>query len=218
MTGNIRKMKSGRLLRRLWCRSDGVSIVEFALTLPILLILILGGLETANYALAHLRVSQIAMTVADNAGRVETTIDESNIFEVFAGAELVGRAIDFEANGWVVLSSLQPNNRSGANAGQMINWQRCFGNLAGVSPAYGVEDDGRTDSSLAAGMGPSGNQITAANGTAVMFVEATYDYQPIVSAISVIGARQIRYESAFNVRSRSNYSITNTAGLTVASC
>ena len=207
-----------RPAERIWRDCRGVSIIEFALTLPILLMLILGGLETANYALAHLRVSQIAMTVADNAGRVETRIDEANIFEVFAGAELVGQAIDFEANGRIVLSSLQPNNLPGADEGQMINWQRCFGSLAGVTPVYGVEDDGRTDNALAGGLGPSGNQIVSAPGTAVMFVEATYDYQPLVAGLNMIGTRQIRYESAFNVRSRTNHELSNTTGLAVRSC
>lgn len=212
---------SRRLLRRskrIWRDRQGVSIIEFALTLPILLMLILGGLETANYALAHLRVSQIAMTVADNAGRVDTRIDETDIYEVFAGAELVGQPIDFEANGRIVLSSLQPNTLSGADAGQMINWQRCFGSLAGVAPAYGVEDDGRLDNKLASGLGPSGNQIVSAPGTAVMFVEATYDYQPLVAGLNMIGTRQIRYESAFNVRGRTNHELSNTTGLTVRSC
>lgn len=205
-------------LHRLKKDSKGVALIEFAFSLPILLILTFGGLETANLALAHLRVSQIAMTVADNAGRVDTTIDESNIYEVFTGAELVGEAIDFETNGRVVLSSLQPNNQSGSDEGQMINWQRCMGQLISVTPAYGDEDDGRTDSLLATGMGPAGNQITSADGTAVMFVEVTYTYQPIVANLNFLGAREIRYESAFNVRDRTNQDITNTQSLATNDC
>ena len=207
-----------RVAQRIWRDHRGVSIIEFALSLPVLLILILGGLETANFALAHLRVSQIAMTVADNAGRVETRIDESNIREIFAGAELVGQAIDFEANGRVILSSLQPNNLSGADSGQMINWQRCFGRLADASPAYGVEGDGRMDNALASGLGPAGNQIQSAPGTAIMFVEATYDYRPLIAGLNMIGPRQIRYESAFNVRSRTNHALSNTMRIAVGNC
>ncbi|QLC24206.1 pilus assembly protein [Parasphingopyxis algicola] len=204
--------------RKLKQNSEGVALIEFAFSLPILLALIFGGLETANYALAHLRVSQIAMTVADNAGRVDTTIDEANIQEVFAGAALVGNSIDFTQNGRVVLSSLQPNNQSGSDEGQMINWQRCMGQLTTATPAYGVEDDGRTDDSLELGMGPAGNKITSADGTAVMFVEVTYDYQPLLPTFGILGTRQIRYESAFTVRDRTNQDISNTQSLTVASC
>lgn len=204
--------------RKLKKDSKGVALIEFAFSLPILLALIFGGLETANFALAHLRVSQIAMTAADNAGRVDTTIDEANIQEVFAGAQLVGESIGFETNGRIVLSSLQPNNLSGGNEGQMINWQRCMGQLTSVVPSYGLEDAGRTNASLATGMGPAGNKITSAEGTAVMFIEVTYDYQPIVANVNILGTRQIRYETAFNVRDRTNQDITNTQSLTVAGC
>lgn len=195
---------------------SGLALTEFALILPILLTIILGGLETANYALAHLRVSQIAMTVADNAGRVSTAIDESDIEEVFSGANLIGEPIDFEANGMLVLSSLQDNGKNGSNKGQMINWQRCMGDLA-VYPHYGVQDTGRNNDDLEDGMGPVGNQIISDVGTAVMFVEATYNYQPLID-VGIIGERQIRYESAFNVRERVNQNITNTQSLTVNSC
>ncbi|MFN2260161.1 MAG: TadE/TadG family type IV pilus assembly protein, partial [Parasphingopyxis sp.] len=172
--------RPSRLLRRLRRDERGIALTEFAISLPLLLTLILGGLETANLALAHLRVSQIAMTVADNAGRVDTVIDESNIYEVFAGAELIGEAIDFGNNGRIVLSSLQHNGQSGSNEGQMINWQRCDGTLD-IDPAYGVEGDGEDDDSLEDGLGPSGNSITSAEGTAVMFVEVTYEYEPLIA-------------------------------------
>ncbi|MBC2777771.1 TadE/TadG family type IV pilus assembly protein [Parasphingopyxis marina] len=198
--------------------TSGVALTEFAFSLPILLSLIFGGLETANYALAHMRVSQLAMTVADNAGRVSTTIDESQIYEIFAGAALVGESLDFEPNGRIVLSSLRENGETGSNAGQEINWQRCWGDLTSVTPAYGVQGTGSTNDDLEDGMGPPGNQIQSAPGTAVMFVEVTYDYQPLVEQLNLLGTRQIRYESAFNVRERTNQNITNTQGLAVNGC
>lgn len=211
--------KSLKLLRgakRLRDDSEGIALTEFAYALPILLTLILGGLETANLAIAHLRVSQIAMTVADNAGRVDNGIDEANIYEVFAGAALVGEPIDFMENGRIVLSSLQDNGQSGNDSGQMIYWQRCTGDL-NIAPAYGVEGDGADDDSLENGMGEAGNQITSDAGTAVMFVEVTYDYQPLVN-LNILGPREIRYESAFNVRGRTNQDLSNTQSLAENSC
>jgi hypothetical protein len=99
----------------------------------------------------------------------------------------------------------------------MINWQRCWGDLA-VGPAYGVEDDGRDDSSLAQGMGPGGNRITSVPGTAVMFVEVSYDYQSLISDTILPVAGRIRQESAFNVRGRQNNNISNTQNLAENSC
>ncbi len=37
------------------------------------------GVETANFAIANLRVSQIAALTADNAGRVRDAIDEADV-------------------------------------------------------------------------------------------------------------------------------------------
>lgn len=196
--------------------NSGVALMEFAFALPVLLLLLLGGVEIANFVLTHMRVSQIAMTVADNAGRVRTGIDESQIYEVFSGADVAGESINFEDNGRIVLSSLQPNGKTGGNAGQMINWQRCHGDLS-VNPSYGRQNAGRNDATLATGMGRAGNRIIAADNTAVMFVEVTYLYRPIFTD-TVLGPTQIRYESAFNVRERTNQNITNTQGLALNNC
>lgn len=205
------------LLDRLWRDERGLALVEFAFAAPILLLLILGGLELVNYALAHLRVNQIAMTVADNAGRVVTGIDEANVYEVFAGAGVIGDPLDFEANGRIVLSSLQDNEQNGSAAGQMINWQRCWGELD-VDPAYGIEGTGRDNDDLEDGMGEEDARIISAPGTAVMVVEVSYDYQPLIGGnILPIGAT-IRHESAFNVRGRQNNDISNTQELEVLSC
>ena len=60
-----------------------------------LLTLGLVGLETANFAMAHLRVSNIAMLTADNAARVRDSIDEADVIELFTGAKMTGDSIKF---------------------------------------------------------------------------------------------------------------------------
>lgn len=202
---------------RLRVDEQGVAFVEFALIAPALLFLILGGLEVVNYALAQLKVNQIAMTVADNAGRVTTGIDEANVYEVFAGAGVIGQSMDFQKHGRIVLSSLQDNEQKGNKHGQMINWQRCWGDL-GTAPAYGTEGAGRADNTLQNGMGANGNTITSIPGTAVMFVEVSYDYQPLISDTILPVSGTIRRESAFNVRGRQNNDISNTQSLGVLDC
>ncbi|WFL76465.1 pilus assembly protein [Altererythrobacter arenosus] len=208
--------RARHLLRRIWREDSGVAFIEFAYAAPVFLVLILVGIETANLALAHLRVSHLAMTVADNAGRTTSGVDEAHVYEVFAGAGVIGSGIEFEENGRLVLSSLEHNGRNGGNEGQTIVWQRCWGDLD-IDPAYGVQGDGADDDSLPDGLGEPGNQIMALPDTAVMFVEATYDYQPIVGT-GWFTPPQIRYESAFNVRGRMNNNITNTQSLTQLTC
>ena len=206
------KTKLGALRR---CEA-GLAYIEFAFAAPLFLTLVLTGLEITNLALAHLKVSQMAMTVADNAGRVQSGIDEANIHEVFAGADAVGGGLKFADHGRIILSSLEPNGESGGDAGQWIRWQRCWGGLD-VAPAYGEEGDGETDASLDEGLGPEGKRIAAAPSTAVMFVEAVYDYQPLLG-YGFGTPPQMRYEAAFYVRGRQNNAISNTQGLAVMDC
>ena len=216
------------------CRS-GLALTEFAMALPVLLVLGLGGLETANYAMAHLRISNVAMLTADNAARVRDSIDETDVVELLTGAKMSADSIDFAANGRIILSSLENDGTT-----QWIRWQRCDGALD-VDPLYGqpltedgdVIDDGTeifavdrdTESSDPSspeesdltGMGPAGQQITAQPGTAVMVVEVVYNYQPIIPN-SFLEGRQIRYESSFNVRQRTDQAIGNLGDITPRSC
>lgn len=207
------------ILHALLRSRSGIALTEFALSLPIFVTLLFGGLEVINLVMAHMRVSQIAISVADNAGRVRQGIDESDIYEIFAGADLVGGNSDFAQNGRVILSSLEPNTMppQSGKQGQMIGWQRCYGSLP-VQPKYGTETKGKYDYSLIDGLGPDGGRIKAANGTAVMFVEVSYRYSPQILPSIVASGLDLRYESAFNVRDRTNQTLTNTQNLARKTC
>ena len=124
-------------LRTLARDTRGLALTEFAFAAPIFLMLVLTGLELSNLALSHLRVSQMAMTVADNAGRVTSGIDEANIYEVFTGADYASSGLDFEPNGRMVPFSLAHNCRSGSDEGSTIVWQRCLADDPSVPPCSG---------------------------------------------------------------------------------
>ncbi|WP_229953455.1 TadE/TadG family type IV pilus assembly protein [Parasphingorhabdus litoris] len=192
--------------------TSGLALVEFAFTAPLLLTFGLGGLETANLAVAHLQVSQVAMLAADNASRVRTTIDEADIREIFTGVHLTGNSIDFSPNARVILSNLEHNGLLGSDEGQWIRWQRCYGSNTKYSSSYGAEGDGRTDSSLAGGIGPTGKKIEATAATAVNFVEVVYDYKPLVSD-RFFGEVVIRYQSAFVSRERADHALRNASSI-----
>ena len=185
------RMPSLPLLRRLRQDQSGLALIEFAYSLPVLLALTLGGLEVANLAITHMKLSQLAMLVADNASRVRASIDEADINEIFSGAALSANGLNFAANGKIFLSDLESNKLEAPKTGQYIRWQRCYGS-GNFTSTYGTTDNGKTDASLQA-MGPTGNQIAATNGTAVMFVEVAYKYQPLISN-SIFGEKTIRYE------------------------
>ena len=203
MKGPIRFAK--RALRRLRLAQGGLALTEFALTAPLLTLLGMGGLELSNYALINLRINQAASHIADNASRIGESsnlsalrIYEADIQDLFIGVRLhSGLGSDFYEHGRVVLSSLEQN----ADGGQWIHWQRCMGKKNAAS-AYGEQGKGSTGTGFS-GMGPSGNEIQAGSGEAVMFVEIAYDYQPLVSIDMVkpfTSNRTITAQSAFIVR------------------
>jgi hypothetical protein len=198
----LRVIAPTALMRALARSRSGVAATEFALSLPLLLTAGLYGIESANQAVMQMRVSQIAVLIADNASRVgensllgETKIYEADINDVFMGAEVQsGSRFDLYENGRVTLSSLEVV--PGTEDQQYIHWQRCKGKKIEPS-SYGEAGDGL--GSQIEGMGPAGEEIQAIDDEAVMFVEVVMDYRPLVGEIFA-GLTQLRATAAFNVR------------------
>ena len=188
------------LLHRLWRDPLAVAATEFAVVSPVLLVLGMAGFDAANFVLTHMRVSQMALQVADNASRVgeqdvlvSRKVYENDITDVMIGADRYARGLDVATRGRIILSSLERN----ARGGQWIHWQRCYGGLPHPS-SYGVEGAGANSTTLA-GMGRAGHEITASAGDAVMFVEVAYRYRAI-TPLSPLDGRIIRYTGSYNVR------------------
>ncbi len=195
-----RQLNFFHFLQRLRADTSGLALIEFAYSLPFMLLLSLGGFELANYAVTQTRVSQLAVTLADNASRAKQVIVGSNprfrefdVNEVFRAVELQGGNMNIRQNGRVILSSVQRNS----NGGQWIQWQRCMGQLNRRS-SYGVQGAGRTGTSITA-IGPAGRRVAADAGSAIMFVEIFYEYQ-FLSMPDMISLPVIHKTAAMYVR------------------
>lgn len=198
-TLKILHARLGRL-RSLRCDTSGLAYVEFAYMLPILMSLGLGGIELANLAITHTRISQIALSLADNASRAKQEVTtglprmrETDVKQVLTAAQLQGGDLGLMDNSRLILSSLEKN----AEGGQWIHWQRCAGRKS-YAPGYGVQGAGKTGTSLK-GMGPATRQVAADTNFAIMFVEVAYDYQPIIFG-SLFGPQEIKKTAAMYVR------------------
>ena len=199
-------MKMASFFRMHSLRRDkrGMAMVEFALSLPLLMTLILVGLELTNYVLANHRVRQIAAMTADNASRLRSQMSEAYINQLFVGVQKAGAGMDFQTRGRVILSSVQNN---AAADGQWIRWQRCYGSLSRASK-YGTQGKGQTDTSL-----PTINGLVAQPGSAIMYAEAEYQYKPLILS-SFLNNRRIVHETAFIVRQRTDFSISGSSPAT----
>jgi hypothetical protein len=207
-----------RRMRALRKDESGVALLEFALSLPILLLMSLTGAELTNFITTRMRVSQIALHLADNAARVGSgsllaakTVTETDINDLFIGANLQSGELALRTNGRVILSDLEVD---AAHSGKFkIVRQRCYGLKTSYVSKYGVQG---TDNLT--GMGTTGRLATAPTGGATMYVEVYYDYTPLVK--SSLSPSSTLYEAA-SMMVRDTRDLTqfyNTANATVATC
>lgn len=211
-----------RSLRRLSSDRGGVALLEFALSLPILLALSLTGAELTNYIISRMRVSQIALHLADNAARIGSgsqlqakTISEADINDLLTGAGLQSGELALFTHGRVIISSLEPDP---ANSGKnRIRWQRCRGAKTAQVSAYG--NAGATN---LAGMGKTGRLATAPTDGVTMYVEVYYEYQPLLKA-SFAPNTNFREEASMMVRDRRDTvggtnGVYQVGGVTASTC
>lgn len=170
-------------LARLRTDRSGVALLEFAYALPIFLTLMLSGVELTNYVTTKMRVSQIALHVADHAARMGSgsqlaakTISEIQINDLFTGAGFQAGELGLYTKGRVILSSLEPVANPNTTDRYKIVWQRCQGSQVHPS-SYG--NAGATNMT---GMGPADRQVKTPNDNATMFVEVFYRYTPIIAS------------------------------------
>ena len=202
---------SASLARRLGCSESGLAAVEFALTAPIIMTMFLSGAELTNFAITRMRISQVALHVADNASRIGTNslltspqISETQVNDLLIGANLQAGTLNLATRGRVILSSVEPDP---SNAGKFrVHWQRCYGAKSYTSP-YPAQG-----ASNLAGMGPAGQQVTAPTGGGVIFVEVAYDYQPLISA-RLVPTTVIKDIAAMTIRDDRDYNGNGNTGL-----
>jgi hypothetical protein len=215
---------SRRFVQPFIADSSALAITEFAFALPILVLLGMGGGELANYITVKMRVSQLALQIADNAARMgegsasgTETISESDINDVFTGSQLQSGSLNLAANGRVILTDLEVDP---SHAGKfMIKWQRCYG--AQVHPSqYGIASGlvGANNYNNLAGIGPTARQVTTQSGNATMFVEVYYVYRPLFSAKFAPGTMFDEIASMAVRDQRDLTQIYNAENATISSC
>ena len=171
-----------KILLALHRDKSAVAMMEFALVLPPLILMSLTGAEITHYVTTKMRISQLALHVADNAARMGTgsllsakKVSEADINDVFTGAGLQAGELALYTKGRVIISDLEPIANPNPTNKYKIVWQRCQGAKTSHLPSYGVANDTNLD-----GIGPAGAQVTAQDDNATMFVEIYYEYTPLI--------------------------------------
>jgi Flp pilus assembly protein TadG len=156
-------------LQRFISDQDGVSAVEFALVLPLMLTLYLGGVEVSQAVSADRKTMMAAYTMGDLISRencVSSTTDVPNVFTItneviypFSGGNLkaVVSGVSIDTNGKATVAWSQANSN-------------------GTARATGSD----VSSSIPAALRPTGSGVTASY---LVWAEAVYSYKPAIGYV-----------------------------------
>ncbi len=123
-------------IRTLKTDTSGVAMLEMALSLPLLMLMSLGGLEMANFMATRMRVDAVAVQLADNMARLGEgeantvrTVEESAVDDAFEGAQLQANSLDMGNSGSfttagsrTALNPAAPNLRQQMDINTAANW------------------------------------------------------------------------------------------------
>lgn len=211
-----------RLIAAVLRNRTAVSTIEFALVLPVFMILGMYGAEIAWMNASALEASQVAVALADNASRlgqtdnsgVTPTITGADIVSVLTGAIEEGKNIGLNGDGRVILSSLETHAVTGK---QYVHWQHCMGSLKKDS-AHGKPDlTGSALSAIASGLAIGKTKITAPAGSAVMVAEVWYKHKGLFGTM-FIQPITMHEESAVIVRDNRNLTTGISNGNSSTNC
>jgi hypothetical protein len=208
-------------LRRLRRDRGGAALLEFGFILPVFALMGAGGAELTNYITVRMRVSQLALQLADNAARIGTgsqlapkTISEQDINDLLTGADLQAGDLNLYTRGRVIISSLEPVKDSNPQK-YVIRWQRC----RGIAHASGFGTAGTTQID---GMGPPGRQVIAPKEGVTMFVEVYYQYRSLLPSYISMPTDMTQYASLMVRDRRDTTGGTNgvyqVSGVTPSTC
>ncbi|WP_339630242.1 TadE/TadG family type IV pilus assembly protein [uncultured Sneathiella sp.] len=174
----------------------GVAMVEFAMLLPLLMLLTAGSFEVARYALMTQKLDRITATLSDLIARSgNETITETEISNIIDSALFMAQPFDISDGSVIFLTSVQ--GRAG-DAPEILS-QRVSGNLTGYTSAIGSTIGG--DATLPTAFPDAGSGETLADGETLIIAEIIYDYSPYLTGrIGFFGDMALRARAYFRPR------------------
>lgn len=164
---------------------SGASLIELGFAMPVLVTLLLGGVEIARYVLLHQKLDRVSSSIADLVSQAET-ISVPDLENIFDAAQFVAKPFDLPASGTVIVSSI--SNPIGT-PGTRVNWQKSG---AGNIPATSQVGAAGGSATL-----PTG--FTVADGQTIIIAEVFFDYEPWILG-DFTSANQIYHRALFRPR------------------
>lgn len=186
-----------RLLCRLRRDQRGFSFVELAFAMPVLILLLTGGLELANYIMARMKVTRVATTLADLTAQSPVGVAEGQISDLFLAANMVTSPLDILANGRIYITAVRGG---GPAVGNTILWQRCDGRNVTIPSAIGSPDNRNV-------VLPRNIQLE--DNAVTVVAQASMTYEPLLFDVLFDRSKPITHIAVFMPRSLSFGVITD---------
>jgi Flp pilus assembly protein TadG len=183
--------------KRFFLNNKALAAVEFALIVPVLLLLFLGGFELTRYVLIYQKISKTTGSMSDLISR-SPELYEIDISNSFSAVEHLLAPYYVEAEVKVIISSIMDDG-----TGNRINWQRCGGGTLDVDSEVGQQGE-----YVAL---PAGFDLTLNEDT--ILAEVYFQYESVVG-IDITSNGIIRKARYNKPRLGALTSIKNNAGVT----
>ena len=172
------------LAPRLCADRRGGLLAEFAAAIPVLALMLMGGVEISRFALLNQRLDRLATVMGDLVSQ-EQTVSQADLNAIFVATETVAWPFDMANRGRVIISSVSiPPVTPPAPPVVKITWQRSSGSLS-VDSKFGAEN---TTPVLPSGLAIGANQT-------VIAAEVFYHFKPFL--IGALVPEQTVYYRAF---------------------
>lgn len=122
------------MIRRAWQHCGGTAMVEFGLTLPVLMVMFYGTIEVTRYILITQKVEKMAHTVADVAAQSKTLTTVS-LNQLMEATEEIMNPFSTGANSRVLISSQY--RPAGSTSTATVNWRYQGGGSLAATSALG---------------------------------------------------------------------------------
>lgn len=183
-------MRLSQKFRKLLRAREGVAAMEFALNLPILLLLAFGGFEVSRFLLIQQKTDKIAYIVADVISQSTTsTLSNAQITQIMTAAAQVMNPMTFGPKGFVIVNSVTQTGAPTANNQPKVSWQRTGGGTMTKASQVGT----------VAGNATLPGNITLVDKDNVIVVEVFYNYTPLFGA-NYVAAKQFYRTAIYKPR------------------
>jgi len=166
-----------KTVRQFASGAGGVAAIEFALVLPIIVLLLLGCFEVPRYILIYQKIARTSAGVADLVAQADEPITGNQVQDIFIAGKTMMQPYDVVADGKIYISSINNPNGSGV----VLTWQRNNDGKLDEDSKYFSNEGSPPKISLPAGLTPLSNEE-------VLISEVFFDYKPIFSTLIYEGS------------------------------